>query len=769
MLRAYLSGKSFPVGDFIQELDKRELLFFYYLSSHKEQDDIMEHIGSPDDVDHFYKTVQKIVGSKIRKLPKEKMVEDLKERLEKNISETMVYSSVYDYNYDRDYIMFSSQLFAIERFATMLFMKKIKQIMNSEEERINVDFEELEQWYLFEHKPILNTLGLTILLAKLDIIQKDIIEIPFVYEMRDNLMLLFSEQFLNIERQKRLNSEETLRKKELLMERNLKEIAKKDDLFKKSKEQCQELSKQLKNIEKENKKTIHATKKKTEEEIEQKFKEEITRLENIVASLEKEKEDTQEQINKKWEDNFSETKQELVIMRRKEKEYMQQMGQYKRKVSAIESKTLETTLKEYLKDHKLSKEVIELLHEQLTTQEVLVTEESTEEQTDAFQKTEQKIGYCQIESNKHYVIFADGEKKEILNIPVTTYIGNNQFVKVDINGEFKYIFGYRYVQSERDYQIVDFASIIYKGNEPYMIKAIWDERKIENLASHIHLRDSQVISINGRGELIRFYGSVRHNADNYMESLKAKGQEAYYVMKSFPNGVMVRSVDTGEESFEEIDFNGFEIQEQEVLCVKDNQIVYVYRSHRFYTHSSYYKKAQTGVAELQDDKVFVRKMSGEIVIVNDIPYRMTIAEGEILIVDENANFITIKRERIAETSVERKRIGMTKNTPKKRSERIKIEREVLIIGKITYENSYKMAFFKNGYRAQVIDGYEPWSRIRSSLKDKDAVVVVSEFISHDNMWRLKDEGLDIPLLFPEHDGANRILEEVEATFEANTI
>ena len=768
MFRAYLSDKSFSISDFVQELDKRELLFFFYLSSQRESDDILENIGSPDDVENFYKTVQKVVGSKIRKLPKEKMAEELVKRLEKRIPDTMVFSSVYDYHYDRDYTMFSPQLLAIERFTTMLFMKKIKKLFGSNEEQFRLNFDELEDWYLFDNKPILNTLGLTILLAKMDTIQHDILKFAFVNEMRDSLILLFSKQFLNIEIEKKLHYEELLRKKDLLVERNLKEVTKKEELFKKTKEQCQELSKQLKNIEKETKKTIQESVKKAERESEAKYRAEITRLEELAESLREEKREQQERDKKKWEDSSIHLKNEIKVLKQKEKEYLSELSQYKRKISAIESKTLETTLKEYFKEHELSNEVRELLKEKLMTHEVAVSEDSREPAV-VGHKTEQRIGYCQIEQDRHYVIFADGEKIEIQDIPVSTYIGQNQFVKVDISGAFKYIFGYRYVPSERDYQIVDFGSIIYKGSEPFMIKAIWDERKIENLSSHIHLRDSQVISVNGRGELVRFYGSVHHNADNYMESIKAKGQEAYYVMKSFPNGMMLRSLSTGEETFQEIDFNGYEVKEQEILCVKDNQVVHVYRSPRFYTHSSYYKKAQTGVAEIQEDKVFIRKLSGEIVIVNDIPARFSILEGDTLVVDENANFITVKKEKRMDTPVERKRMGISKQTPKKRSERIKIEREVLIVGKITYENSYKMAFFKNGYRAEVIDGYDPWNRIRSSLKDKDAVVVVSDFISHDNMYRLKDEGLDVPLLFPEHDGANRILEEVEATFEANTI
>lgn len=767
MFRAYLSDKPFPIVDFVQEMDKRELLFFFYLSTQKDNEDILESVGKVDDIDHFYRIAQKVVGSRFNKLSKERVVDEVVQRLQKRLPSTMVYSSVYDYNFEKDFVIFSKQLLAIERLVTIQFLKKIKRVVQSGVERSISNSTELENLYLFENKPILNTLGLTMLIAKIDATQDSEHPKNDIDELRESLIMIFYKQFLNKEIEQRLYSEELLRKKDLLIEKVSKEATKKEELFKKTKEKCSQLTKELKEIEKDKKKKIQDSIKQIEQEKEEKYKAEVIRLETVVESLRQELKSHIEREKKRLEENTLNLKNEIKVLKEKEKEYLSEINQYKRKVSAFESKSLETTLREYLKEQELPKEVSELLREQLVLQDVSVRDDSVE--VEIKHKIEQRIGYCQIEEDKHFVTFANGEKLEIQNIPESTYIGENQFVKVDASGAFKYIFGYHYVPSERDYQIVDFGSIIYKGSEPFMIKAIWDERKIENLSSHIHLRDSQVISVNGRGELVRFYGTVQHNADNYMKSIQAKGQEAYYVMKSFPNGMMLRSLSTGEETFQEIDLNGYEVKEQEILCVKDNQVVHVYRSPRFYTHSSYYKKAQTGVAEIQEDKVFIRKLSGEIVIVNDIPARFSILDGDTLVVDENANFITVKKEKKMETPVERKRMGISKQTAKKRSERIKIEREVLIVGKITYENSYKMAFFKNGYRAEVIDGYEPWNRIRSSLKDKDAVVVVSDFISHDNMFRLKDEGLDIPLLFPEYDGANRILEEVEAIFEANRI
>lgn len=767
MFREYLSDKQFPIKEFVQELDKRELLFFVFISSEKAPGYILERSVNPEDIDHFYKTAQRLVGSSFKKLTRERLVEDMTALLEGNIPNTLVYSSIYDYNYSKDFGMLNKQLLAIERFVTMQFLKKIKRVVEVSEERSIKNGKELEDLYLYEHRPILNTLGLTMLISKIDSIYEDKQKPISMNELRDSLTLIFYKQFLNRETKNRLHAEEMWRRKDLLMERIEKEATKKEELFKKTKEKCSELTKDLKDLQKETNHKIQEAQKQIDFEKEKKYKEEFSRLEKIIESLKQELKSQQELWEKRLKESSFNLENEINLLKEKEKEYLSEISQYKRKVNAMESKTLETTLKEYLREHEFPEEVRTLLRERLEQEESHANEGVSKPETG--HRIEQRIGYCQIQDDKHFVTFANGEKFEIQDIPESTYIGENQFVKVDVNGKFKYVFSARYVPSDRDYQIVEFGSIIYKNSEPVMIKAVWDERQIKNLPSRIRLRESQVISINGRGELVRFYGSVQHNADTYLPSIRAKGHEAYYVMKLFPNGLMLRSLLTEEETFQTLDFNGYSVKEQEILCVDDNQIVHVYRSPRFYTMSSHYKRSETGVAEIQDDTVFVRKLSGEIVIVNDIPPSMTISDGETLVVDENANFITIKNDRRFDKPVERKRLEVAKPNLKKRNERIEVEKELLIVGNISYENSYKMAFYKKGYRAQVIDGFEPWSRIRSSLKDKDAVVVVSDFISHDNMYRLKEEGLGIPLLFPEHDGANRILEEVHAKFEGDTI
>jgi len=170
---------------------------------------------------------------------------------------------------------------------------------------------------------------------------------------------------------------------------------------------------------------------------------------------------------------------------------------------------------------------------------------------------------------------------------------------------------------------------------------------------------------------------------------------------------------------------------------------------KFYTLSSYYDKFEYGTVEIKDGLAFLKKLSGEIVIINDAPDYLKPGiedDGEAQETD------TVKRNV--------SNISTFKRVSKK--ERIEVTKQVLILGNKAYENSYKLCLLKFGYKAEVLEGFEPWAKISNVLRDTDVVVVVTSHISHDNMWRVKKEITDIPVIYSEFDGANRILEKVIA-------
>ena len=46
-------------------------------------------------------------------------------------------------------------------------------------------------------------------------------------------------------------------------------------------------------------------------------------------------------------------------------------------------------------------------------------------------------------------------------------------------------------------------------------------------------------------------------------------------------------------------------------------------------------------------------------------------------------------------------------------------------------------------------------------------VVIINHISHDNMWRVKRDINNIPVIYSEYDGVNRILEQIQNNLTDN--
>jgi len=89
-------------------------------------------------------------------------------------------------------------------------------------------------------------------------------------------------------------------------------------------------------------------------------------------------------------------------------------------------------------------------------------------------------------------------------------------------------------------------------------------------------------------------------------------------------------------------------------------------------------------------------------------------------VDENNNFCGIEDDGEAQETDTVKRnvsnISTFKRVSKK--ERIEVTKQVLILGNKAYENSYKLCLLKFGYKAEVLEGFEPWAKISNVLRTR---------------------------------------------------
>ncbi|QUH21790.1 DUF2325 domain-containing protein [Alkaliphilus sp. B6464] len=420
-------------------------------------------------------------------------------------------------------------------------------------------------------------------------------------------------------------------------------------------------------------------------------------------------------------------------------------------------------LKKYLNEYGLSKQLREVVEPYL---DVL------DPQFANVENNSHKIGYCRIDNNKHYIVFPDKKHAEIRNIPDNTYIAENQFVLVDERFGFKWAYPYYYI--EHDNNIKEFGLALYKEGKWlfYNGEHELDELKVP---SYINLNDKQVISVDSGINLVKYYRQIKFTADDYMKSIKLKNCYVAYVLKILKRGCLIRDIETEEELMitaiidKEPKIN---ISEQNIVIVKNNAIVNVINNSKFYTLSKYYKNVEYGPIDIRNNIVFMQKITGEKVIVENIPQNKELLEGQVIGIDEFNNYLFIDKsaEEIAVSNISipiRKENKINRIKLDYNSEIAKTGKKILIVGNIAYQNSYKLTLLKYGYRAEVIEGYESWARISTLIREADIIVVVVNYVSHDNQEKIKKEFIDMPKIFAEYDGANRIAAELTELEEKN--
>lgn len=769
MLETYLKSKTLNVRDFCNELDDKYILILFFLNRQdREALDMMSKVMI--NADNFFRTAKKAIGNKNLKQFCKEVVDILIEDLEEEKVGEWSYSELYSASLNNEYIHFNSKTLMLQNFINLIMSDKLDKIDKLLSSTKLSGLKEQIPKFLFPSKPIINSLCIITLIGKSENVFEEV-NAPFVEAFFEELYLNLFNQFDMIKQNKMEFLNTKLIQKELEVQKIKEDNKKKESAVIKQKELNKNLKTEYKILLTDFNKLKSSNNQNKNDKDNENYKQ---KYETVNAQLE-EKQKGLESVTKtldNYKGEMNSYKEEVRLLNLEKNEKEKIINSYLRKLESYESKTIETYLDDYLEKEGFTDRLVNyiepLLNQYKLEKEKVELEEKRLEEQEALERNrvEQKIGYVTIEDNKHIVNFIDGTSELIKEIPISSYIARNQFIKVQFDGTFKWLYNYHFEESERDNQIYKFGSVVYKNGEPHLMVTHLDIQKIEKIPPNITLRENQIISVNKNMELIRFYKATVLNADYFMDSIKAKEHQAFYVLQVFPNGVLLRNIETGEEQFGVVESEE-SIEAQQVIVLQENQLIRKYSSPKFYTLSSYYKQSEHGVVEIKNDIVFIKKLSGELVIVNELPYQLDIQDGNVIIVDEFNNFLKLKRdfEKIEHTEERKKLTSAFKTTTFKKglSEKIEIKKEVLIIGKITYEFSYKMAFLKQGYRAEIVDGYEPWAKVKSAIKGKDFIVVVTEFVSHDSMWQIREVETKNPIIFSEHDGANRILEQVLAS------
>ncbi len=366
------------------------------------------------------------------------------------------------------------------------------------------------------------------------------------------------------------------------------------------------------------------------------------------------------------------------------------------------------------------------------------------------------FGYVSISSNAHHVNFPNGQSHPIEGLPAHIYLADGQFVQV--TDDYTYVYDY---QDFFDFHLKEhsaqFSIVRMKDETPHVYSN--GELKPLSHEDHVHLREGQIVSFNIHLELIRFYKQQRFHLNSFEQSIALKKHIPYYVQKALPTGAVVTNVLTSAEKYLPLE-NGDDLQDGSFFTASTNEeIVRIFHG-SFYKLSSYYKKAEiVSVCEV-DDVYFGKKLSREIVIIKNIPLHVTITLHDNVRVDEFNNYLEIVKDGLDEGETLEQRLSRRPTPAVSRdyahSSTYETSSSVLVVGNPSFFNSYTQKLGDYGYDVTGIDGYEGFTRIKQAAKDKDGIVVCTEYVSHENMYAIKDFFPAAKVLYSEREGATQI-------------
>lgn len=373
-----------------------------------------------------------------------------------------------------------------------------------------------------------------------------------------------------------------------------------------------------------------------------------------------------------------------------------------------------------------------------------------------------KIGYCLVNNEGHYIRLADDTIEAIQTIPDNVYLSDNEFIEVTKDFEFARKLPGFFRPGSGDNAIVHFAQI-EQIHQDYFAK--FDGKSVRyKTDKNFNPRNGQIIALNEAHDLVRYYTSKQLTLDDLIESIKLKGHQPYYIELALKNGYAVRDVLTNEQSF--ISLQAV-LSTSSFIIVKDEQeLMYTDYSGLIYKRSNFYKhKMLVSISEL-DDEIFVLKSNQEYVILTTVLNGYVPELGDMLWVDEHNAMISLveePEEDFSTATIEQKlknhpTMKVLRQTPKKP---VLINQKLVIIGNIRLSERYKSHFAQLGFETETVDGFGSFEKIRMACGKADMIIYSTAFTSHKNSGKVKT---DIPqyVILCDSTSPNVIYRTVEA-------
>lgn len=424
----------------------------------------------------------------------------------------------------------------------------------------------------------------------------------------------------------------------------------------------------------------------------------------------------------------------------------------------VENIKIEDILKKSIEDNGITKDILEVLKEY--TPYIGSKCEDNTNNTDKITKATlyERIGYCNIVGDIHFARFTDGSLDVIKNIPEGIYLAEGQFVLVNQKNEFKYAYQSYCNEGEIPPNSI-LVSVSSVDDDVALVRHNDTNHLLLDLPDDKVVKPMQVLAVDKDYRYLRHFTKMYQSADNLFSSIRAKGHKAYFVLNIENNKFELRNIENEVSEIKELNVGKYEIKIHSVITVNINIVVSYFPTGRFYTFSTYYNNSSYAIINSISDMILANRVgSDNLFEISDMPNNLPISIGDVVKVDEFNKLIDVLSFKDINNKA-KKRLNKKTYQSKSIGELDNIKKSILIIGNLSYRNAYRSTFRKHNYQIEVIDGYESWAKINKSLKNIDLAVIVTGFCSHDNMWKLKDN--DVPTIFSEYDGANRLLEQVE--------
>ncbi len=743
---------SLSMEDLLQEFDGRQLAFIY-LCSKRKFSTIKELKNMEETMDLFDIEMEGLVGK-----TKEEIMELILEK-HPSVKPQDILLSIYQGKTDTNNELANS----ITSLTDMVFFLDEKFLGKMEGDFFLHKF---FKDFCFKDKEWLNIMGLLSLIGKIDdISMEERLNFHTKTILREEITERILYYYATVSSKKIKTIQADVGSLTKMRDGTLEQSLKKDNQIMKLKEDLRAAI--LKN--EELTKQVEAAKNQPgNPELVNQLYESIKKKDAQIQELVKDIKNIKEKPNKTYDTLIANLNNQILEMRKNNDAKKEEIRKLKQELQKHDSAGIKGVVKEYLLNTQLDeemKDVISQIHkEHLTEKEIMQAAKSQEEVAEP--RPHSRIGYCVIKDGKHYIVSPGEQEEEILNLPENKYLGWGQFVCVDSQNNFKWYSQYKVEYPNDERNVTSYGFVCFQGDEIFADKGSYDYVKIKNIPPNVHLREKQIVALDSNNNFIRFYKSLRVNADAFMESVKAKGQKMGFVIKALPSGCFIRDVEDGTESF--ISFKPYieEISEFQTVFYRGDEIITVINNPRYYTTSTLYKNVNYGAVEIKGDNVFVQKLSGELVIIKDIPPTLNIQTGDVIGFDEFNNYVDLKESTcLTSEKKEIKRKPSEKITyiEDKRTSKIRDlqnAKTIAIIGNKKYAASYNQSLSEKGYIMKFVDGYDSWINIKHETKGADIIVVITEFISHKNMGKVKEEITGAKIIYSQYEGANRVVDAV---------